>query len=310
MDRTEMSGKTCLVTGATDGHGKAVAFELARRGADLVLLGRSREKTRSVQAEIAADCGGKAPEVVIADLASPSQIQSAILSYLGSGRRLDVLVNNAGLVSLERRVDEGGHELTFAVNYLAMVRLTLGLLPALRRSAPARIVNIASDTYRLARIDFADLQMERGYSLMKAYGRSKLAIVYFTLELAERLEASGISVNAVDPGPVASNIGANNEGLAYKFVGPLIRGLFPSGERAARTTLRVACAPELEGKSGGYYRSMKRRKGPLGLDAEVRDRLWEETLSLCGPETREAARPLSASRDSRSPRSRSGPRSG
>ncbi len=193
-----------------------------------------------------------------------------------------MLVNNAGLVGLERRTTEQGLELTFAVNYLAMFRLTLGLLPCLRESAPARIVNISSDTYRIARIDFDDLQLERGYSMMKAYGQSKLAILYFTLELARRLEGSGVTVNAVDPGPVASNIGADNPGLAYRLVGPLIRGLFPSAARAARTALWVATDPALESRSGGYYRSLSHREDPLDFDASVSRRLWETSLSLCG----------------------------
>ncbi len=127
-----------------------------------------------------------------------------------------------------------------------MFRLTLGLLPRLLESEPARIVNISSDTYRIAKLDLDDLQLERDYSMMKAYGQSKLAIVYFTLELARRLEGRGVTVNAVDPGPVASNIGADNPGLAYRVIGPLIRGFFPSASRAARTAVMVATDPALD----------------------------------------------------------------
>jgi len=282
MTAKGMSGRTCLVTGATDGHGKAMALALASRGADLVLLARSREKARAVQDEIARANGGKAPEILLCDLASASQIDEAIASYLSSGRPLDLLVNNAGLVSLSRRTNAAGQELTFAVNYLAMFRLTLGLLPRLRESAPARIVNISSDTYRIARLHFDDLQLEEGYSLAKAYGQSKLAILYFTLELAARLEGSGVAVNAVDPGPVASNIGADNPGLAYRLMGPMIRHLFPSAARAARTALMVATDPDLADASGGYYRSLKRRQKPLEFDAAASARLWQTSLDLCG----------------------------
>ena len=298
---TDMSGRSCLVTGATDGHGRALAQLLAARGADLVLHARSEPKARAVQQEIAREQGGKAPEILLADLASPEAIDAAVDEFRASGRRLDVLVNNAGLVGLERRTTGQGLELTFAVNYLAMFRLTLGLLPCLRARGPAesgavgspaatrsRIVNISSDTYRIARLDFDDLQLERGYSMMKAYGQSKLAILYFTLELARRLEGSGVTVNAVDPGPVASNIGADNPGLAYRLAGPLIRGFFPSAARAARTALWVATDPALESRSGGYYRSLAHRPDPLDFDPSVGRRLWEESLALCGIEEPEA----------------------
>lgn len=290
----DLTGRTCLVTGATDGHGKAVAIALAARGADVVLHGRSREKTLAVRDEVARAAGGKAPEILLADLARPEEIDAAVESYLASGRPLHVLVNNAGLVGLSRRTNAQGLELTFAVNYLALFRLTLGLLPRLSESAPARIVNVSSDTYRIAKLDLDDLQLERGYSMTKAYAQSKLAIVYFTLELARRLEAAGatagatgagagrVTVNAVDPGPVASNIGADNPGLAYRLIGPLIRGFFPSAARAARTALILATDPALEAETGGYWRSRKRRDQPLDFDPALSRGLWERSLALCG----------------------------
>ena len=281
-----MKGKTCLVTGATDGHGKAVASELAALGADVVLLGRNREKTLATQAEIAAENQGKAPAIILADLSSAREVDSAVKTYVASGRPLDVLVNNAGLVGLTRRTNEAGLELTFAVNYLSMFQMTLGLLPLMRSSSSpssfSRIVNISSDTYRIASLNFDDLQLEHRYSMARAYGQSKLAILYFTLELARRIEGEGIVVNAVDPGPVASNIGADNEGLAYRVAGPLIRSLFPSAARAARTAIRVATEPELGTASGGYYRSRKLRKKPLAFDPETSRRLWQASLDLCG----------------------------
>jgi NAD(P)-dependent dehydrogenase (short-subunit alcohol dehydrogenase family) len=279
-----MEGRTCLVTGATDGHGKAVAEELAVRGADLVLLARNREKALAVQDEIAKQCGGKAPEIILADLASADDVDCAIDAYRASGKPLHVLVNNAGLVGLSRRVNDAGLEMTFAVNYLAMFRLTLGLLPLLEESRPARIVNISSDTYRVARLHFDDLQLEHGYGLMKAYGQSKLAILYFTLELARRIEGGGVTVNAVDPGPVASNIGADNPGMAYRLVAPLLRRFFPGPARAARTALMVATDPALAAASGGYYRSQKRRPKPLDFDPAVSHRLWQTSLELSGME--------------------------
>src|SRR5215510_3776143 len=173
---SDVRGRVCLVTGATSGHGRAVAMGLARLGADVVLLGRSAERCRRVQAEIAARAGGKAPAVLLCDLASRREIERAATEYFDSGRPLHVLVNNAGLVSLARRESADGVELTFAVNYLAMFQLTLLLLPRLLEGAPARIVNVSSDTHRIARLDLDDLEL-RSYGWMRAYGRWKLAIV-------------------------------------------------------------------------------------------------------------------------------------
>ena len=284
-----MIGRVCLVTGATDGHGRAVAGQLARRGADVVLLGRDPEKCRRVQAEItaelaAAGSGGKSPEVLLCDLSSRAEVDRAASEYLASGRPLHVLVNNAGLVTLHREESADGHELGFAVNYLALFQLTLRLLPRLLESPPARIVNVSSDTYKIARLDLDDLPL-RAYSAAKSYSRSKLAIVYFTLELARRLEAqgtTGVTVNAVDPGPVASNIGANNPGPLYRLVGPLIKTLFPSADRASRTAMKLASDPALETRTGGYYRSLAQRENPLDFDAELSDRLWRISADLTG----------------------------
>jgi len=276
-----MAGRACLVTGATDGHGRALAEALARRGADLVLLGRNPEKLRRVQDAIAG-AGAPRPATLLCDLSSRRDVDRAAAEYLAGGRALHVLVNNAGLVCQQRQENADGVELTFAVNYLALFQLTLRLLPRLLESAPARIVNVASDSYKIAALDFDDLLFERGYSFMRAYARSKLAIVYFTLELARRLGPRGVDVSAVDPGPVASNIGANNPGLAYRLAGPLIRTVFPSPARAARTALMVATDPALAGESGAYYRSGKRRARVLDFDAATSARLWERSVALTG----------------------------
>lgn len=277
-----LTGRTCLVTGATDGHGRAVAKALAAAGADLVILGRNPEKCRTVQGEI-ADESGRKPEVLLCDLMNRLEVDRAADEYLSSGRPLHLLVNNAGLVNLHRQLNAEGLEQTFAVNYLAMFQLTLRLLERLRESAPARIVNVSSDTYRIAKLELDDLQLERGYSVSQAYARSKLAIVYFTLELARRLRGSGVTVNAVDPGPVASNIAANNPGLLYSLAKPMIRYLFPSAEKAARTCLLVATDPALAESSGGYWRSRKRRERPLErFDEELAEGLWNESERLTG----------------------------
>ena len=270
---SDIAGKTCLVTGATDGHGRAMARQLAALGANVVVHGRSPEKCAQVQDEIAAQTGGKRPDVLLADLASHASIDAAATEYLASGRPLDILVNNAGLVSLHRQESEDGHELCLAVNFYAMFQLTLRLWPRLVESAPARVINVASDTYKIGTLDLDDLALDP-YSTSNAYSRSKLAVVYFTHELAKRSAGSGVTVNAVDPGPVASNIGANNPGFLYSLARPMIRYLFPSADRAARTAMMLATDPGLEGRSGGYYRSRKHRQNPLDYDEKLSRDLW------------------------------------
>ncbi|MBW2726004.1 MAG: SDR family oxidoreductase, partial [Deltaproteobacteria bacterium] len=267
-----LSGKVCLVTGATDGHGRAVARQLAKLGAEVVIHGRNPEKCDAVQQEIAAINGGKRPDRLLCDFASQKSIDAAASEYLASGRPLDILVNNAGLVSLGRQESVDGHELVLAVNFFAMFQLTLRLWPRLIESTPARVINVSSDTYKIANLDLDNIALDP-YSTANAYARSKLAVVYFTMELARRSAGQGITVNAVDPGPVASNIGANNPGLLYSLARPMIKYLFPSADRAARTAVMLAEDPELAAASGGYYRSMKLRKQTIEFDADYSTRL-------------------------------------
>jgi NAD(P)-dependent dehydrogenase (short-subunit alcohol dehydrogenase family) len=278
----DMTGRVCLVTGATDGHGRAVAEALAGAGAEVVLLGRNPQKCETAQREIAAATGHE-PEVLLCDLMNRTDVDRASEEYLASGRPLHLLVNNAGLVNLHREVNSEGLEQTFAVNYLAMFQLTLRLFGRVAESAPARIVNISSDSYKIAKLELDNLQLERGYSVSQAYARSKLAIIHFSLELARRAEGTGVTVNAVDPGPVASNIAANNPGFLYSLAKPMIRHLFPSAARAARTCLLIATDPALETSSGGYWRSGKRRDRPLkNPDPELSAGLWRESVRLTG----------------------------
>jgi NAD(P)-dependent dehydrogenase (short-subunit alcohol dehydrogenase family) len=278
----DMTGRVCLVTGATDGHGRAVAEALASAGAELVLLGRNPEKCEVVQREIANRTGRK-PDVLLCDLMNREDVDRAADDYLASGRPLHLLVNNAGLVNLHRQLNDEGLEQTFAVNYLSMFQLTLRLFERMKESAPARIVNISSDSYKIAKLELDNLQLERGYSVSQAYGRSKLAIVHFTLELARRIEGTGVTANAVDPGPVASNIAANNPGVLYSLAKPMIRYLFPSPAKAARTCLLIASDPELATSTGGYWRSRKRRDQPLkNHNLQLSEDLWNASVRLTG----------------------------
>lgn len=277
-----LDGKVCLVTGATSGHGKALARGLAELGAEVVLLGRNVERCLAVQRQIENDYG-KRPRTLVCDLASGRDIERAAAEFLAWDTPLHVLVNNAGLVNRKRQLTIDGHEETFAVNFLAAFQLSLLLLERLRQSKPARIINVASDMHRIVKLDLKDPGLSRGYSWWKAYSRSKLAMVYFTRELAHRLQGDGVSVFAVDPGPVASNIAMNNDGLLVGLAGSMIRRFFPSPEKAVKTALFLASAPELDLPSGGYFKYFKQRKPRTnGRDPQLGQKLWQLSARLTG----------------------------
>ncbi|MGH0035259.1 MAG: SDR family NAD(P)-dependent oxidoreductase [Myxococcota bacterium] len=278
----ELAGRVWLVTGATSGHGRAVARALTEHGAEVVLLGRNPEKCARVQREIAEATGAPPPDVLLCDLASRAEIDRAADEYLASGRPLHGLVNNAGLVNLGRQETVDGSEMVFAVNYLAMFQLTLRLLPRLLESAPARIVNVSSDMHKMSGPDLQDLDLRAGYGWARSYARSKRAIIYFTRELARRLDGTGVTVNAVDPGPVASGIGSNNSGFLYGLVAPLLHAFFPSADRAARTAVHLCRAPDLENHSGEYWRFMKPKPPTAPRESEVGPALWAESVRRTG----------------------------
>lgn len=276
-----MRGRTCLVTGATSGHGEAVAKALAAMGADLVIHGRSSGKCERVAEEIRA-LFGRRPSVLVCDLSSRSDVKRAAEEFLSRSRPLHVLVNNAGQVNEVFRETADGVEETFAVNYLAMFQLTLLFLPRIIESVPARIINVSSDTHRIAHLDLEDPEGRKSrYSFMASYARSKLAIVYFTIELARRLEGTGITVNAVDPGPVASAI-ARKQGMIARLADWIIQRTFPSPEKAARTAVWLATDPAIQGESGCYYRFMKKKEPKLTGGEIFGARLWEMSERMTG----------------------------
>ncbi|MBW1810406.1 MAG: SDR family oxidoreductase [Deltaproteobacteria bacterium] len=277
-----LKGKVSLVTGATSGHGQAVARALAKMGSEVVLLGRSREKCIMVRDEIAA-LTGRPPDYLLCDLSVRDDIDRAANEFLASGRPLDILVNNAGIVNRTRQETTDGVEMVFAVNYLAYFQLSLRLIERLLQSTPARIVNVASDAHRVVSLKLDDLELRNGYSWWSSYGRSKLAVVYFTQELARRLAGSGVTVNAVDPGPVASNIAMNNPGILVSLTGKMIKHLFPGPDWAARTAVYLATSPDVERVNGAYFKYHKLRAPRIDTgDRTLPGRLWEITAKMTG----------------------------
>lgn len=265
-----------LVTGATSGLGRALARELAARGAAVLLHGRDAAKGEETLRAIREATGSERLRFYRADLASLAQVRALAEQVLAEQERLDVLVNNAGVGASwrgrgRRELSEDGYELRFAVNYLAPFLLTRLLQPLLVRSAPARIVNVASAGQ--AAIDLDDLMLERDYSDVEAYCRSKLALVMLTFDLAEELRGRGVTANCLHPGTF----------MPTKMV--LEAGVRPvdSLETGVQATLRLVLAPELEGVTGRYFeRTREARAHPQAYDREVRRRLREVSERLVG----------------------------
>lgn len=277
-----MKGKTCLITGASSGIGRATALALARQGASLVLLCRDRQRGQETVEEIAATTGTRDVTLLLADLAVQSDVRRVAAEFLATDRPLHVLINNAGVVNLQRSVTADGIETTFAVNHLAYFLLTDLLLDRLRRSAPARIVNVASDAHKFGRLDFDDLGNERRYRAMRVYGQSKLANILFTAELARRLEGSGVTVNSLHPGAVSTRLGQNNGAWARAIIG-LLRPFFRSPDNGAATSVYLASSPVVEGVSGKYFVNCKeRRPSRAAQDADAARRLWDISAGMTG----------------------------
>jgi len=262
---------TILVTGATDGLGKCVAFELAADGATVLLHGRSSERLEATLEEAREETGSEKLGSYLADLSSLGEVRALAEQVLTEQDRLDVLINNAGVIAGERWESEDGYELTFAVNYLAHFLLTHLLLPLLRDCSPARVVNVASAGQ--SPIDFEDVMLERGYGGMKAYTQSKLAQVMFTFELAERLGGSGVTVNALHPASL----------MDTKMVLEAFGRSMSTVEEGAEATVRLATSPELEGVTGRYFDGTREgRAERQAYDEEARKRLWALSEDLCG----------------------------
>jgi NAD(P)-dependent dehydrogenase (short-subunit alcohol dehydrogenase family) len=270
-----------MITGATSGIGRASAIELGRMGAKLILVCRNRERGDELVREIQR-AGNPEVELMVADLESQAQVRKLAADFLATGKPLHVLMNNAGVFNLKRALTSDGLETVFAVNHLAYFMLTLLLLERIKESAPARIVNIASDLHKRATIRFDDLGGERSYGGMSSYGQSKLANILFSYELARRLAGTGVTVNCVHPGGVATNLAKNNGALAaiaWKLIGVFMK----SPESGARTQIYLASAPEVAGVTGKYFvNSKEARSSAESHDAAVARRLWEVSAQMTG----------------------------
>jgi NAD(P)-dependent dehydrogenase (short-subunit alcohol dehydrogenase family) len=283
-----LAGRVVLVTGGTSGIGRATAVALAGLGATTYVASRSEERARSAAEAIARTSGNPEVHGLGADLARIAGARALAERVLTISPRLDVLVNNAGGLFSQRQVSDEGHERTWALNVLAPFQLTARLAPALRATAPARVVNVSSTAHRSGRIALDDLEGATRYSGWRAYCQSKLALLLLTYAWAGRLAGTGITVNAAHPGFVRTGFGRNNPGatgLGFRIA----EALFAIGpERAARTIVTLASAPELAQTTGGYFaRSRPRRSSAASYDPAMGERLW----TICAGQTGVEARP-------------------
>jgi retinol dehydrogenase 14 len=274
-----MAGQICVVTGASSGIGQATSIALATLGATVVLVCRDRGRGESALAQVATAATGDEPALELADLSSMDQVRD-LAGRLGGLPKIDVLVNNAGLVNFGRQLTTDGLEYTFALNHLAPFLLTNLLQPKLAASAPARVLTVASAAHRGARLDLDDLQLEHHYSAMLAYSNSKLANILFTSELAIRLDGTGVTANCLHPGVVRTRFGQT--GSAWLRIGLAIGGPFlRSPQAGARTTVYLACAADVSGQTGGYYVSCKRREpSAAARDSDTARKLWDLSANL------------------------------
>jgi NAD(P)-dependent dehydrogenase (short-subunit alcohol dehydrogenase family) len=276
----DIRGKRALITGATSGIGEVTARELLRRGAQVVMTTRSRAKGEAVAAALRAQVPGAQLELLEGDLSSMREVKRVAEECARRFDRLELLINNAGAVFAQREVTAEGLERTLATNHLSYFLLTRELLPLLKASAPARVVNVASNAHQRGRITFDDLQREKGYLGYGVYAQSKLANILFTRELARRLAGSGVTATCLHPGVVATGFGMNRPGL-LKLALTLVRPFFISPEEGAKTTLYLATSPEVEGESGGYYAHSKRATpSAAAQDDAAAARLWDQTEAL------------------------------
>lgn len=277
-----LQGKTCLITGATNGIGRVTAVELARMGAELFLIYRNKSRADETLAEIRNRTDAENVHFLHADLGSQQQIRRAAAEFLATGKPLHVLINNAGLGNTKRLVTEDGIEMVFAVNHLAYFLLTMLLLERIKQSAPARIVNVASEAHRFGTINFDDLGGERRYSTFGTYGQSKLANILFSYELARRLAGTGVTVNCLHPGGIASGLWTNNGPLA-QFIMWAGKPFLKTPEQGAQTTIYLAASPEVEGVTGKYYANCNEKSSNKeSYDLNVARRLWDVSEQMTG----------------------------
>jgi NAD(P)-dependent dehydrogenase (short-subunit alcohol dehydrogenase family) len=277
-----MQGKTIVATGATSGIGEVAVLALAGLGARVVFIARDEARAQATMRKLEAKAPGLGHRVHLADLSSMAETRKVGETIAASEPRIDVLINNAGALFSNRRVTPEGLELTFALNHMAYFVLTEALRDKLIASAPARIVSTSSSAHQGASLDFSDLQSAKGYSGFKVYGRSKLANILFTRELARRLAGTGVTANCLHPGAVATRFGDASGGWFGRLF-PVLRLFFIAPEQGADTVVYLASSPDVADTTGGYFVKRKLTEpSAAARDDAAAKRLWIESEKLTG----------------------------
>lgn len=276
-----MKGRSVVITGATQGIGRATAKALAERGAELCLIVRDKQRGNELQ-EALSQSTGKKPALVFADLASMNDIKRAASEIKDQLPKIDVLINNAGGIFPTRRLTHEGFEQTFALNHLGYFALTCLLRRQLETSTSARVINVSSSAHAAGNIYFDDITLERNYTALRAYAQSKLANVFFTYELARKLAGSGVTANCLHPGVVRTGFGKGEPGwfrVLVKIGAPFLL----SEEEGAKTSIFLASSSDIEGVTGAYFvRCRRRSTAKVSYDAELAKKLWEMSESMTG----------------------------
>ncbi|MFQ6124538.1 MAG: SDR family oxidoreductase [Candidatus Heimdallarchaeota archaeon] len=279
--KTPMNDKVCLVTGANSGIGKATALGLAEQGARVVMVCRNQRRGEATMDEIKEKTGNDLVDLMIADLSSQQSIRQ-LAALFKKKYPLHVLINNAGVFLTKRSLTVDGIETTFAVNHLAYFLLTNLLLDVLKANAPARVINVSSESHRGAVINFDNLQGEKKYSGLKAYNQSKLANILFTYELAKKLKGTGITVNCLHPGFTRTKLGHDQDNSRIFRVGLKLAQLFgASPEKGAQTSIYLATSPDVENITGKYFINKKQVKSSNeSYNEAIAHRLWQVSAEL------------------------------
>ena len=279
-----MKGKVCLITGADGGIGRETTRGLAQKGATIVMACINLDDAKPVYEEIKRESGNENIEMMQVDLASLNSIRSFVQHFTNTFKGLHVLINNAGVYCAKREETEDGFEKTIGINYLGPFLLTNLLLPTFKQTQGSRIINVSSKAYFQGKCNLQDFHFKKRYQGFKAYSASKLAIVLFTLELATRLEGTGVTVNALHPGHVATDIWNMWPGTWYQaLLFKIIRRFAKSPEEAAQTSIYLASSDEVSGITGKYFDNKEvKETSPQGRDLKLRNDLWELSEKLTG----------------------------
>lgn len=278
-----MTGKVCIVTGSNSGIGKETTFALAAMDATVIMVVRNQERGQKALDEIVSQTGNQSISLMVCDFSSIASISSFAAEFKKRYSRLDVLINNAGAEFVKRQVTAEGFEQTFAVDYLASFLLTHELLELLKASAPSRIVNVSSGLAKNGKVDFNDLQNEKNYNGMQAYSNAKLMVMMWTYELSRRLAGSGVTVNVLMPGFVATNLGKNSGSRKSAIMFAMVRPMQISAKKGAETSVFLASADEVKGVTGKCFSKKKEVETcAASYDLEAQKKLWDQTLRLLG----------------------------